>query len=94
MRKKIFSSLKTETFVVKEKSIDIPKTSADVVEIDFKELKIIKQDWALASLCVMAKKEKAINKAMLTLALQSRFHGKAYTSSLEIMEKIFSLNTL
>ena len=93
-RKKIFAHLKPDTFVVKEKSVAIPETPAYVVEVDYKELKIVKQDWALASLCVMAKKEKAINKAMLKVALKARFKAKAYTSSMEIVEKIFNLNTL
>ncbi len=93
-RKKIFAKLKPTTFVVKEKSVNIPETPANVVEVDYKELKIVKQDWALASLCVMAKKEKAINKAMLEVALKARFKAKAYTSSMEIVEKIFNLNTI
>ncbi len=93
-RKKIFAGLEPGTFVVKEKSVDIPETPANVVEIDFKELKINKQDWALASLCIMAKNEKAINQAMLESALKARFNVKAYTSSMEIVDKICRLNTL
>ncbi len=93
-RNKIFASLKPDTFVVKEKSVDIPDTFADVIEIDFKDLKINKQDWALAALCVMAKNEKAINLAMLKSALKARFNVKAYTSSMEIVEKVFGVDTL
>jgi len=87
-RKKIFATLKPETFVLKEKSVTIPETSADVVEIDFRELKIKKQDWALASLGVMAKKEKAINKETLMHALKARFNEKVYQIAMEIIEKI------
>ncbi len=88
-RKKIFANLKPGTFVLKEKSVEIPETPADVVEIDFKELKIKKQDWALASLGVMAKDEKAINKEMLDYALKSRFNEKLYQIANETIEKIF-----
>lgn len=94
VRRKQFAALLPGTFVVKEKSVDIPETRADVVEVDFKALKIMKHDWALAALCVMARQEKAINRAMLLSAVQARLHGKAFKSSMEIMEKIFSLNTL
>jgi pyruvate/2-oxoacid:ferredoxin oxidoreductase beta subunit/Pyruvate/2-oxoacid:ferredoxin oxidoreductase gamma subunit len=87
-RKKIFATLKPDTFVLKEKSVTIPKTPADVVEIDFKKLKIKKQDWALASLGVMAKKEKAINKKMLTYALKSRFNEKVCLIAMETIKKI------
>jgi 2-oxoglutarate ferredoxin oxidoreductase subunit beta len=88
-RNKIFATLKPGTFVLKEKSVDIPETKADVVEIDFKELKIKKQDWALASLGVMARDEKAINKEMLDYALKSRFNEKLYQIAMETIEKIF-----
>lgn len=88
-RKKIFANLKPGTFVLKEKSIDIPETKANVVEIDFKELKIKKQDWALASLGVMAKNEKAINKEMLDYGLKTCFNEKLYQSAMETIEKIF-----
>ena len=90
-RNKIFATLKPGTFVLKEKSVDIPETKADVVEIDFKELKIKKQDWALASLGVMAKNGKAINKDMLDYALKSRFNEKLYQIAMETIEKIFQL---
>jgi len=87
-RKKIFATLKPDTFVLKERSVTIPETNADVVEIDFRKFKIKKQDWALASLGVMAKKEKAINKAMLTYALKSRFNEKVYLIAMETIEKM------
>lgn len=93
-RKKIFAALKPETFVVKEKSVDIPATAADCIEVDFKELKIVKQDWALAALCLMAKKEKAINWEMLNIALRGRLNEKAYESAMNIAEKVLALNTL
>ncbi|MBT7260399.1 MAG: 2-oxoglutarate synthase, partial [Desulfobacula sp.] len=88
-RKKIFANLKPGAFVLKEKSVDIPQTHAEVVEIDFKQLKIKKQDWALASLGVMAKNKKAINKEMLDYALRSRFNEKVYQIAMETIEKIF-----
>lgn len=89
-RKKIFASLKPDTFVLKEKSVEIPETVANVVEIDFKALKIKKQDWALASLAVIAKNEKAITKEMLTYALKSRFSEKVYLIAMETIEKVFA----
>ncbi|WP_457552798.1 thiamine pyrophosphate-dependent enzyme [Desulfobacula sp.] len=88
-RKKIFADLKPDTFVLKEKSVTIPETRAHVLEIDFKDLKIKKQDWALASLGVMAKKEKAINMDMLHLALKSRFNEKLFGLAMETIEKCF-----
>lgn len=87
-RKKIFQNLDPDTFVVKEKSVQIPETKAEVFEIDFSQFKIPKQDWALASLAVIAKNNKAINYEMLKGALQQRFKGKMYLRSMEIVGKI------
>jgi len=89
-RKKIFSTLKPGTFIVKEKSVAIPETPAEIFEIDFKALKIKRQDWALASLGVIAKREKAINTDMLNYALKSRFNEKVYQIAMETIKKILT----
>lgn len=89
-RKKIFASLKPGTLVLKEKRITIPETLGNVVEIDFRKLKIKKQDWALAALGVMAKKGKAINKEMLMHALNLCFNENRYLTAMETIEKIFN----
>ena len=88
-RQYIFASLKPDTFVLKEKSVSIPDTKADVVEIDFKKMKIKKQDWALASLGVLAKNSKAMNKQMLESALKARFNEKVYDIAMETIVKTF-----
>ncbi len=44
------------------------------MEIDFKKLKIKKRDEALASLGVLAKNEKVLNKPMLEAAVKLRFN--------------------
>ena len=86
-RQYIFADLKPDTFVLKEKSVAIPDTKASVIEIDFKKLKIKKQDWALASLGVLAKNEKALNKQMLESALKARFNEKVYDIAMETINK-------
>ncbi len=88
-RKKIFATLNSTTFVLKEKSVSIPETAAQVVEIDFRALKVKKQDWALASLGVIAKENKAINKEMLDFALKARFNEKVYSIAMETISAIY-----
>ncbi|WP_022664312.1 thiamine pyrophosphate-dependent enzyme [Desulfospira joergensenii] len=88
-RKKIFQTLAPSTFVLKEKSVTIPETPARVEEIDFKALKIKKQDWALASLGLIAARNIAVTKDMLTLALKSRFNDKVFGLAMETVEKMF-----
>ncbi len=89
-RKKLFSILQKSTFLIKEKSVCIPETIADILEIDFKKLKIKRQDWALASLALMAKNEKALNIEMLQLALKLHFSEKNYLSAMDIVSRIFN----
>jgi 2-oxoglutarate ferredoxin oxidoreductase subunit beta len=88
-RQKIFKTLPPSAFVLKEKSVAIPQTRAEVYEIDFREYKILKQDWALASLGVLAGKEKVLTKEMLEFAIKSRFSEKAYLIAMETVEKMF-----
>lgn len=86
-RKKIFADLKPDTFVVREKSVAIPETRADVIDVIFKELKIKKHDWALASLGIMAKNNKALNRGMLQTALKYKFSEKVFALAMETIEK-------
>ena len=87
-RQKIFPTLSKDTFVLKEKSVDIPETKARVEEIDYKSMKIKRQDWALASLAFIAKKGLAINKEMLFFAMENRFNEKVFKIAMETVNKI------
>ncbi|MFW2369155.1 MAG: 2-oxoglutarate synthase, partial [Desulforhopalus sp.] len=87
-RKKIFATLPPSTFVLREKSVAIPETRAEVHEIDFREYKVSKPDWALASLGVLADKEKVLTKEMLEFALRSRFSEKLYLKAMETIKKV------
>lgn len=91
-RMRCITDLEPEALVVKENSVTLPATSAIVIEVDFQKAKIVQQSWALAALSLMAKKERGINRPMLEIALKQRFQGKAYVSSLGILELIFSSN--
>ena len=88
-RQKIFKSLTPTTVVLKEKSVDIPETNAQVIEIDFRLFKIKKQDWALASLGVLAEKQILFSKEMLDAAIKSRFNEKVYTLAMETIARVY-----
>jgi len=87
-RQNIFKTLPSSAFVLKEKSVAIPETRAEVHEINFKDYQVNKQDWALASLGVLAGKEKVLTREMLEFALKSRFSEKSYLVALEIVKKM------
>lgn len=87
-RQKIFAGLSPDAFILKEKSVSIPDTPARVEEIDFKTLKIGRQDWALASLGILAKKELCLTKEMLRAALKARFSPKVLVPAEEMLNKV------
>jgi Pyruvate/2-oxoacid:ferredoxin oxidoreductase gamma subunit len=87
-RKKIFADLAPGSFVLKEKSVSIPDTSAQVEEIDFKALKITRPDWALASLGILTQKKLCLTHKMLLAALKSRFNSKVFALAKETIDKV------
>lgn len=86
-RKKIFAKLGPDTLVVREASVEIPETKAQVMTVDYKELKIKRHDWALASLGVLAKLGRGITEEMLIPALKSRFNAKVFGMAMETVDK-------
>ncbi len=86
-RHRLFESIDQETLVLQADGIEIPPTNAKVRRVDFKGQGIKSQDWALASLSLLAKLNKAISPEMLRLALETRFKGKSLTSSLELLDR-------
>ncbi|SLM29429.1 PorB2 [Desulfamplus magnetovallimortis] len=90
-RKKMFAKLGPDTFLLKEKSVAIPETRASVFEVDFREMKIKKPDWALAALGVIASKNIGITLEMLTYALKAIFKPVVYESAMETIKKAIEI---
>jgi len=87
-RKKMVAGLKKDTLAIKAKGIDLPESEAEIIEIDFKARKIKSPDRALASLAVMAKKNRVISLDMLKAALEIRFKGKTLEASLSLVDRV------
>ena len=86
-RKKIFPKLKPDTLVIREESVEIPETRAEVMTVDFKALKIKRHDWALASLGLLARLGRGITEEMLVPALKARFKPKVFELAMETVKK-------
>ncbi|MCP4023438.1 MAG: 2-oxoglutarate synthase [Desulfobacteraceae bacterium] len=86
-RIKLFDKLSSETFILKEKSVAIPDVDANILEIDFKEHKVTRQDWALASLAIIASKGIGFNMDMLNIALKERFKPKVLEIAMKTINK-------
>jgi 2-oxoglutarate/2-oxoacid ferredoxin oxidoreductase subunit beta len=65
----------------------IPQVDAQILEIDFKEHKVTKQNWALASLAVIASRDLGFNINMLTHAIQQRFNPKVSDIAMKTIGK-------
>jgi len=87
-RKKMFAALSPECIVIKAADVDLPETRASILEVDFKTLKIKSQDWALASLAVLAGRGQTLSEEMLTEALKLRFNKKVFEMALAVIQKV------
>ena len=93
-RRSVFAGMQPESFIIKEKNITLPETDAAVLPVDFSMYKIKRQDWALAAVAVMAKKTDVLNREMLECALRSRFSGSPYLDGMEIINIVYSDNSI
>ena len=87
-RKKLLAKLGKDTLILKVAGVELPETGASVKEIDFKAQKIKSQDWALASLALVAKDERIISLEMLKAALELRFNKTVFELALSVVEKV------
>ena len=87
-RQKMLVRLNTDTLIIKAAGVTLPKTGARVQEFDFKALKIKSQDWALASLALLARKDRVISMDMLRAALAVRFNKAILATALELVDRV------
>ena len=87
-RKALLAKLGPETLIIKAAGVNLPETGATVQEVDFKAQKIKTQDWALASLALLAKMDKLITMEMLKAALGMRFKKAIADASIELVERV------
>jgi len=87
-RKNFFDTLDEETLILLVPEVKIPSCKAKVMNIDFKAHGIKSQDRALASLAILAKLNKIINRKMLQSALKVRFKDQALSTSLDLVGRV------
>ncbi len=87
-RRALFSQMKIGSTIIHAADVNIPKSCATTISINFKKLGISSPNRALASLAVLAKENLAISFAMLADALQSRFSLQQVEKATAIITKI------
>jgi 2-oxoglutarate ferredoxin oxidoreductase subunit beta len=86
-RKKMLAALSPDSMVIKAAGVELPSCRANIIEIDFKALKIKSQDWALAALAILARQKKTLTMDMLHAALKLRFNKAVYEMALSVADK-------
>ncbi|RPJ18415.1 MAG: 2-oxoglutarate synthase, partial [Desulfobacteraceae bacterium] len=87
-RRYLFSGLDENTLVIRAVGVDMPESRATVFDVDLKNQGIKNQDWALASLAVMAKLKRVISVDMLNAALKLVFREAVLESALELVNRV------
>ncbi|MCF8106760.1 MAG: 2-oxoacid:acceptor oxidoreductase family protein [Desulfohalobiaceae bacterium] len=88
-RKGMLQELPGESLILAAKGLELPGTEARVMEVDFKALQVKSQDFALASLALLAAQNRVLSLEMLKAALSLRFKkGKALQASLDLVERL------
>jgi 2-oxoglutarate/2-oxoacid ferredoxin oxidoreductase subunit beta len=87
-RQRLLADLDPGTLVLQAAGVTLPQSKARIQPADFKSRGIKKQDWALASLAMLAKMEQVITPAMLAAAVSIRFKGKALEAARELTERV------
>jgi len=87
-RKNAFDDLDGDTLIIQADGVDVPSNNAKMQRMNFKEQGIKKQDWALASLSVLAKLKRVISLDMLKGALDIRFKDPVRSSASDLVDRV------
>ncbi|MCB2148259.1 MAG: 2-oxoacid:acceptor oxidoreductase family protein [Deltaproteobacteria bacterium] len=87
-RKKMLARLDSDTLIIKAAGVTLPETGATVQEVDFKAQKIKSQDWALASLALLARKDRVISMEMFKAALAIRFKKAILETAMVLVDHV------
>ena len=87
-RRNLFEHLGKDTLIIQISGVTLPASKAGIQRVDFKDQRIKRPDWALASLAVLAKLKKVIRTEMLEAALKVRFKGDALKAALDLIDRI------
>lgn len=71
----LFGALQEDSLVIAAQGVEIPRTQAQVIMVDFRDMGIARNDWALAALVMLAHRNRVLSHEMLHAALQIRFEG-------------------
>ncbi|MBW2304096.1 MAG: 2-oxoacid:acceptor oxidoreductase family protein [Deltaproteobacteria bacterium] len=87
-RADVFDSLDDRTLLIQAKGVKVPANRADAHCVDFRGQRIKTQDWALASLAVLAGLKRTINVEMLQAAIKTKFGDPIQSSAIQLVDRL------
>ena len=87
-RKKMFDGLDERCTIIQASGVEVPAGRASIQRVDFKGQGFKVTDWALASLGVLAKLDRAVRPEMLAAALAARLRGDSLAEALETVRRV------
>ncbi len=85
-RKELLRQLSQRTWLIEAKGLDLPRSGAKKLVVDFKAEKIKPQNWALTALAILAARNKVLSMEMLKAAVKERFEGQVRDNVLKLVE--------
>lgn len=89
-RSNAFAGADKDALVIRASDVDIPETKAKIRVVDFKQMGLRAQDWAVAALAVLATMQTVIDGAMLETALTHRFRGNVLDAAKAVVHTAMS----
>ena len=84
----MLAGLTETTWILAVKGLEIPSTSARIIELDYRKNKIKSHDWAMAALIYLACKKKVITLEMLRAAVELKFSGKVIEHVSKLIDQV------
>lgn len=89
-RQQLFSHMTDDGLIICAKGVEIPECKAQKTYIDFKSKGVSSENYGLAALALLARRERAITMEMLMTALEKRFSGDHQAAAQKTLEKILA----
>ncbi len=87
-RKALFDHLEADSLVIQAQGVEIPPSKGRVLTFDFKGQGVKIQNWALASLSIMARVHKVISLEMLQSALKIILKEQDLVYALDLVDRL------
>lgn len=87
-RQQVFAKLPENALILRASDVELPENKATVIDVNFKPLKLRKEEWAICALAMLGERDILLNRPMLEHGLKTLFPEKIYRASLKLVETV------